>query len=413
MAIQERDCNGKAKGVTPAQRLLLSAIQANRDPDSGLAEVSLSALQGMTDLSRRGITKALSGLDGHAIERISGGPGRQNQYRILDEGAACLAQPVAINGSASQAFNPASLPPTPTMWPPAAQSTAVSPQLQRQPEGFSVNPLASQPLDDRRPFDQSHAVAKPASTQPTARQPEPTPFGQSVGLPITPDSISALLTQPVVWQQIKQLAETILAIQPDMDRGSPATPINPSPTVSEMVSGSPPNQRQLASVPVAQSAGQAESPANTVSMSASPTQPASESLPTHRQAASASVVPSANPAGSPASPVTGNASAGQKVVAKQASPHQAEPDSRRPQATPAMSPTNPSVRPASPPTPASTADRMNNSPSRSEPTARPTSQRPPQPAPVGQGVSATINPNPGVPESASANRPTASTSPPF
>ncbi len=370
----------------------------------------------MTNLSRRGIIKALSGLDGRYIERIPGGPCSRNSYRLLDDGVACEAHPVAINGSARQAFNPTCLSPTPTMWPPAASATAVSQPVQRQPEAFSVNPSISQVLGVGRPVALSSAGAEPVTAQSNERPAEATPFVQSVGHPITPTSLAALLAQPVVWQQVKQLAETILAIQPGMVGDSPATPTNPATPMSEPRSESPPIQRQTESISPPQSVSQPIGPDNPVAMSASVSPPVAVSPPIQCQPASVSLAQSASSGVTLASPVAMPTLASELVVASPVSPdqaktlknthlgsqrvtpvspsgvtvsasesvvasqpgQQAESVASAPSDKQAMRPTSASVLPASPPAPASTATRINTSPPVSEPTERDANQRQPE-----------------------------------
>jgi len=70
------------RGLTPAQRLTLFALSDQADPEQGTCRLSLSALAAQTELSRRGVIKALGELDGRFIDRERGGPGRRTRYRL-------------------------------------------------------------------------------------------------------------------------------------------------------------------------------------------------------------------------------------------------------------------------------------------------------------------------------------------
>lgn len=78
-----RDWAWSCQGLTPAQRLVLLALAEHADENGTSCFPSLGLLERLTELSRRGITKALSGLDGALIERDRGGPGRATNYRLL------------------------------------------------------------------------------------------------------------------------------------------------------------------------------------------------------------------------------------------------------------------------------------------------------------------------------------------
>lgn len=73
------------RGLTLAQRLVLLALAEHAGNDGQRCYLSLGVLEAMTELSRRGITKALNGLDGALIARDRGGPGRRTSYRLLSE----------------------------------------------------------------------------------------------------------------------------------------------------------------------------------------------------------------------------------------------------------------------------------------------------------------------------------------
>jgi hypothetical protein len=62
---------------------VLLALAELADDDGGQCFPSLGQLERMTELSRRGVTKALAGLDGRLIERERGGPRRSTRYRLL------------------------------------------------------------------------------------------------------------------------------------------------------------------------------------------------------------------------------------------------------------------------------------------------------------------------------------------
>ena len=83
MSRAARDWAWSRRGLTPAQRLVLLALAERADDLGDSCFPSLRQLERMTELSRRGITKALSGLDGRLIERHRGGPRRSTSYRLL------------------------------------------------------------------------------------------------------------------------------------------------------------------------------------------------------------------------------------------------------------------------------------------------------------------------------------------
>lgn len=67
------------RGLTPAQRLTLFSLSDQADTEQGTCRVSLSEMAEQTELSRRGVIKALGELDGRFIERERGGPGRRTR----------------------------------------------------------------------------------------------------------------------------------------------------------------------------------------------------------------------------------------------------------------------------------------------------------------------------------------------
>ena len=83
MSRRARDWAWGRHGLTPAQRLVLLALAEYADDNGERCFPSLGLLERMTELSRRGITKALNGLDGALIERDRGGPRRATRYRLL------------------------------------------------------------------------------------------------------------------------------------------------------------------------------------------------------------------------------------------------------------------------------------------------------------------------------------------
>ncbi|MCP3880446.1 MAG: helix-turn-helix domain-containing protein, partial [Sulfitobacter sp.] len=83
MSRHARDWAWGRQGLTPAQRLVLLALAEHADDHGESCFPSLGLLERMTELSRRGITKALNGLDGALIERDRGGPHRATRYRLL------------------------------------------------------------------------------------------------------------------------------------------------------------------------------------------------------------------------------------------------------------------------------------------------------------------------------------------
>jgi len=78
-----RDWAWSRRGLTPAQRLVLLALAERANDRGDSCFPSLRQLELMTELSRRRITKALSGLEGRLIERDRGGPRRSTSYRLL------------------------------------------------------------------------------------------------------------------------------------------------------------------------------------------------------------------------------------------------------------------------------------------------------------------------------------------
>ncbi len=83
MSRRARDWAWGRHGLTLAQRLVLLALAEHADDQGASCFPSLGLLERMTELSRRGITKALNGLDGALIERDRGGPRRATRYRLL------------------------------------------------------------------------------------------------------------------------------------------------------------------------------------------------------------------------------------------------------------------------------------------------------------------------------------------
>jgi hypothetical protein len=83
MSRTARDWAWGCRGLTLAERVVLLALAELADDDGGQCFPSLGQLERMTELSRRGVTKALTGLDGRLIERERGGPRRSTRYRLL------------------------------------------------------------------------------------------------------------------------------------------------------------------------------------------------------------------------------------------------------------------------------------------------------------------------------------------
>jgi len=87
MSCRARDWAWSRKGLTLAQRVVLLALAEYADENGSRCFPSLGLLERMTELSRRGITKALSGLDGTLIERDRGGTGSSDPLSTADTGA--------------------------------------------------------------------------------------------------------------------------------------------------------------------------------------------------------------------------------------------------------------------------------------------------------------------------------------
>jgi len=87
MSRTARDWAWGCRGITLAERVVLLALAELADNDGGQCFPSLGQLERMTELSRRGVTKALTGMDGRLIERERGGPRRSTRYRLLLAGA--------------------------------------------------------------------------------------------------------------------------------------------------------------------------------------------------------------------------------------------------------------------------------------------------------------------------------------
>jgi hypothetical protein len=104
MGRRARDWAWGRHGLTPAQRLVLLALAEHADDHGESCFPSLGLLERMTELSRRGITKALNGLDGALIDRDRGGPRRATRYRLLlsarngDERTPRVGNPVPYPG---------------------------------------------------------------------------------------------------------------------------------------------------------------------------------------------------------------------------------------------------------------------------------------------------------------------------
>jgi len=93
------------RGLTPAQRLTLFALSDQADADQGICRVSLSELAEQTELSRRGVIKALGELDGRFIDRERGGPGRRTRYRLRWEDPVEMLPAQSINAAQSNALD--------------------------------------------------------------------------------------------------------------------------------------------------------------------------------------------------------------------------------------------------------------------------------------------------------------------
>jgi hypothetical protein len=87
MSRAARDWAWRCRGLTPAERVVLLALAELADDDGGQCFPSLGQLERVTELSRRGVTKALAGLDGRLIERDRGGPRRSTSCRLLLAGS--------------------------------------------------------------------------------------------------------------------------------------------------------------------------------------------------------------------------------------------------------------------------------------------------------------------------------------
>ncbi|MGB5734533.1 MAG: hypothetical protein WBM40_08835, partial [Thiohalocapsa sp.] len=94
------------RDLTPAQRLTLFALSDQADPEQGTCRLSLSALAEQTELSRRGVIKALGELDGRFIDRERGGPGRRTRYRLRWEDDISVLPVQDINSSTGVVLNP-------------------------------------------------------------------------------------------------------------------------------------------------------------------------------------------------------------------------------------------------------------------------------------------------------------------
>ena len=93
------------RGLTPAQRLTLFALSDQADVAAGTCQISLSALAEQTELSRRGVIKALDELDGRFIDRERGGPGRRTCYRLRWENAVARWSAQPINPASGDALD--------------------------------------------------------------------------------------------------------------------------------------------------------------------------------------------------------------------------------------------------------------------------------------------------------------------
>jgi hypothetical protein len=78
-----RDWARSRRGLPPAQRLILLVLAERANDRGDRCLPSLRQLELVTELSRRGITKALYGGEGRLIERYRGGPRRSTSYRLL------------------------------------------------------------------------------------------------------------------------------------------------------------------------------------------------------------------------------------------------------------------------------------------------------------------------------------------
>ena len=146
------------RGLTPAQRLTLFALSDQADADQGLCRVSLSELAEQTELSRRGVIKALGELDGRFIDRERGGPGRRTRYRLRWDDHVEMLPAQSINAAQSNALD-VNLPST------VAWSEQRFPDPLQMSLGWDDQPQPSHPVSIT-PSTTARAFGAPAGEQP-------------------------------------------------------------------------------------------------------------------------------------------------------------------------------------------------------------------------------------------------------
>ncbi|MBK1620700.1 hypothetical protein CKO42_20150 [Lamprobacter modestohalophilus] len=180
------------RGLTPAQRLTLFALSDQADADQGTCRISLSELAEQTELSRRGVIKALGELDGRFIDRERGGPGRRTRYRLRWDDAVAVLPAQSINAAAHEVLD-LSLPST------AAPSIVVAvtmPSLGDLPVQTLIgNTMPDQPQPSRSvsitPSSSARAFSAPAGEQSAPVLPEaPSALGNSVPTPGARNALS-------------------------------------------------------------------------------------------------------------------------------------------------------------------------------------------------------------------------------
>ena len=192
------------RGLTPAQRLTLFALSDQADPEQGTCRLSLSALAEQTELSRRGVIKALGELDGRFIDRERGGPGRRTRYRLRWEDNISVLPVQDINSSTGVVLNP--FPRRSTDEPSIAIATP-------EPRPTPINPIPTAPT--REAGAPSAPVEAPSTPGATG---EPVALGHSVPQREAPCSLPPAEEPSALVHPVPQ------AVAPRAPTEAPSTP---------------------------------------------------------------------------------------------------------------------------------------------------------------------------------------------
>ena len=192
MSCRARDWAWSCKGLTLAQRVVLLALAERADENGTSCFPSLGLLERTTGLSRRGLTKALSELDGDLIERDRGGPGRATNYRLLlsiqrgDQGSPEDREQGSLGNRVPESREQSSLP---GPGEPGALGNRVPKGRELSARGRELSaPSVGNTVPPNRHKNRHRTVSEPSlSSDADARPPTRTDNGQRKAEPIAPN----------------------------------------------------------------------------------------------------------------------------------------------------------------------------------------------------------------------------------